>query len=106
MVEPVSVENMFIVFVISAAIVVSGLLYGLLFLLSRMWRQAWLLPSAYVVFAVLVACVLMLAEIMRLDGFWRLMVAAMLAGYLLAPRVIWRLCIATHAGDDPMAGNR
>lgn len=99
MIEPVAVENMFIVFVISAAIVMSGLLYGLLFLFARMRRQTWLLLFAYAMFVVLAASVFMLVEAMRLDGLWQLLAACMLAGYLLAPRAIWRLCVATHAED-------
>lgn len=102
MIEPVAAESMLAVLGLSAAIVMNGLLYGLLFVLSRMRQSAWLLPAAYAAFALLVVCVLLLIYFMRLDGFWQMLAGCMVVGYLLAPRAIWHLCLATH--DDQSQG--
>lgn len=105
-IEPVAAEDMLAVFGLSAGIVISGLIYGLLFLLSRQHRSAWLPPAAYAAYAALVASVLLLVYVMRLDGLWQLLAVCMLIGYLLAPRAIWHLCVATHNRDKPLQDGR
>ena len=36
-----------------------------------------------------------------MSGFWAAPVVVMLAGYLVAPRIIWRLTVAIESGGEP-----
>jgi len=55
---------------------------------------------AYAAYAVLAVSVWILTATAHLDGYWRTLAAAMLVGYCLAPRAIFRLCADTHAAQD------
>ncbi len=79
-----------------AFIVLSGALYALLFALGKLGKSRLLIRAAYLAYAVLVLCSLLLARVLRLEGSWMLVIIAMLIGYLLAPAAIWRLCVGTH----------
>lgn len=95
-VQPVQVGDFMIAVMAGALIVLMGALYALLFAFGRLWRQRSLLVLAYASFLVLAGSVLTLARVLHLDGSWRLITVALLLGYFLAPRAIWRLSVATH----------
>ncbi len=97
--EPVAVDNIMRAVISGAGVILAGALYALLFALGKLQQSRWLLIGSLVFYGGLVACVAVLAQSLHLYGYWRWLVAAMLVGYLLAPRAIWRLCVDTHA--DP-----
>ena len=97
MIEPVSI----LAAALSGAfVVVAGAGYALFFAFSRLLNRPRLMPLAYGCYAVLAACVGVLADALSLDGYWWLVVMVMLIGYLWAPHAIWNLSVATHA-DAP-----
>lgn len=102
MIQPVELDNFFLAFFSGALVVIAGALYALLFALSRVYKRSQLLMFAYAAYMVLFISVLVLASVMHLSGFWQVVVATMLVGYLLAPHAIWHLCVGTHPaeGDD------
>lgn len=107
MIEPVKMADFFITFFSAASVIVFGALYALLFAYSRMKNVPRLMPLAYAAYAVLFVSVMVLANVANLFGspFWQFIVFLMLVGYLLAPRFIFQLCVATHAAvsDDEAA---
>jgi len=106
MLQPVELKDFFLMFFSGATVIVAGGLYALLFAWSRVRGRPALMPWAYAAYAVLFGAVWMLAEAAHLDGGWRWLVVAMLAGYLLAPHAIWRLCTGTHGVVCGQESNR
>ena len=100
MIEPVALEDFFLTFFCAAAVILTGAAYAGLFAWSRLRRLPKLMFWAYGCYGLLSLSVFTLSRVAHLDGFWRLVVAVMLAGYLLAPHGIWYLCAGTHAHED------
>lgn len=98
--EPVALGDMLLAVMAGAFVVLFGALYAAFFAFARLHRLPRLLHLAHLSFALLAACVTLLASALNLDGFWSLLVVLLLAGYFIAPRLIWRLSEATHAGHD------
>jgi hypothetical protein len=96
MIDPVDSQSIFIAAFAGAAVVVFGALYSVLFAYARLGRRRVLIYWAYAAYGILVGAVIVLARVLHLDGFWTGIVAVMLAGYLLGPHAIWKLCIKTH----------
>ncbi len=107
MIEPVELADFFITFFSAASVIIFGALYALLFAFSRMKNVPRLMPLAYAAYAALFVSVMVLANVANLFGslFWQFIVFLMLVGYLLAPRFIFKLCVATHEAisDDDSA---
>jgi hypothetical protein len=104
MLEPVKLDDFFIVFFSAAAVILFGASYALLFAWSRMKDQPRLMLVAYAAYGGLVFSVITLALAANLFNslFWSVIVGLMLIGYLLAPQAIWHLCVKTHA-DEPLS---
>jgi uncharacterized membrane protein len=98
MIEPVKMADFFITFFSAASVIIFGALYALLFAYSRIKNVPRLMPLAYAAYAALFVSVMVLANVANLFGspFWQFIVFLMLVGYLLAPRFIFQLCVATH----------
>ena len=107
MIEPVKLADFFITFFSAASVIIFGALYALLFAYSKIKNVPRLMLLAYAAYAVLFVSVMVLANVANLFGsrFWQFIVFLMLVGYLLAPRFIFQLCVATHdaASDDDSA---
>jgi hypothetical protein len=99
--EPVALDHLLTAFVAGAAVILSGAAYALLFAWSRLRHRPRLMAPAYVAYGCLTAAVLTLAKVFHMGGFWAAVVVVMLAGYLVAPRIIWRLTVAI---DGPAEG--
>lgn len=99
MIEPVKLADFFVTFFSAASVIIFGALYALLFSYSRIKNVPRLMPLAYAAYLVLFASVIALANVANLlhSLFWVCIVILMLAGYLLAPHMIWNLCVGTHA---------
>ena len=110
MIEPVKLADFFITFFSAASVIIFGALYALLFAYSRIKNVPRLMLLAYAAYAVLFASVMVLANVAHLFGspFWQFIVFLMLEGYLLAPRFIYQLCVASHdaASDDESAKDK
>ena len=102
MIEPVKMADFFITFFSAASVIIFGALYALLFAYSRMKNVPRVMLLAYAAYAALFVSVMVLASVANLFGspFWQFIVFLMLVGYLLAPRFIFQLCVATHEEDS------
>jgi len=81
-----------------AMVVVSGGLYALFLALGRLRPSRRLAALATGAYVALVAFAFLLAVSLKLTPAWYAVIAVMLAGYWLAPKAIWHLTAATHAG--------
>jgi hypothetical protein len=106
MIQPVDLEDFFIAFFSAAMVLVSGALYALLFAYAKVHARPRLMPYAYGAYALLVVSVVLLARAMHWSGLWILVAVLMVAGYLLAPHIIYRLSVATHASEHEYEGAR
>lgn len=82
-----------------ALVILAGALYAAVFAIGKLSGKPGLIRLSYLFYAVLVVAVLVLARSLDFSGFWHALVLLLLTGYLVAPPVIWQLCVATHAGD-------
>lgn len=96
MYEPVAAADIMKAVIAGAMVVLAGAGYALFFALGKIAGGALKATAAYLSYGVLVASVLVLAQALNLNGFWRIVVGVMLVGYLLAPHAIWHLCVGTH----------
>jgi hypothetical protein len=96
MIQPVELHDFLLTFFAAAGIILSGACYALLYAWARLSGRRSFLAWAYAAYAVLAVSVWVLAGTAHLDGYWRALAAAMLVGYFVAPRAIFRLCVATH----------
>ncbi|MGX2041828.1 hypothetical protein ACWJKU_17115 [Methylocaldum sp. MU1018] len=99
MIEPVELKDFFLNAFSAAAVILAGAAYAALFAWGKLTRRPGFLISAYASYGFLAASVWLLAETSHFEGFWRVVAGLMLVGYFAAPRAIWRLCAATHAGE-------
>lgn len=108
MIEPVKMADFFITFFSAASVIIFGALYALLFAYSRIKNVPRVMLLAYAAYAALFISVMVLASVANLFGspFWQFIVFLMLVGYLIAPRFIFQLCVATHEDvSEPAVGN-
>jgi hypothetical protein len=102
--EPVALDQLCTAFAAGAGVILGGAAYALLFAWSRLRRRPRLMVPAYGAYGCLAAAVLTLAQVLHMSGFWTAVVVAMLAGYLVAPPLIWRLTVAIEASGDTRHG--
>ena len=110
MFEPVEIDDILISVIAGALVVLFGALYALAFALGRLNDSQTLTRVAYGFFVLLAVAALILADALHLTGWWQLITVTILAGYLLAPHGIWKLCAGTHpqrlvAGAMQATGN-
>jgi ABC-type glycerol-3-phosphate transport system permease component len=101
MFEPVEINDILISVMAGALVVMFGALYALAFAIGRLHGSRIIVRLAYLFFAMLVVSALTLAATLHLTGIWQIVTAVILAGYLLAPHAIWKLCVGTHP-DRPV----
>ena len=82
-----------------AAVVTFGGLYALFLAWHYMHRKAAHRRFAYTFYACLAISFGVLSAALRLDVFWNMAIVFLLAVYLVAPHLIWRLTDATHADE-------
>lgn len=97
MIEPVALQDFFVTFFSAAMVIVCGAGYAALFAWARISGKRGLMAWAYACYGLLAIAVFLLSDAANLSGIWMGVTGLMLAGYLLAPHGIWRLCAATHA---------
>lgn len=99
MIEPVALSDFFISFFSGALIILIAAVYAALFAWEKLRGGAWLRYSSWLAYGLLLACVAVFARALHLDGHWRILTVLMVAGYWWMPRLIWRLCSATHTDE-------
>ena len=92
-------ENLLFGALSGALIVVSGALYALLFALGQLYASRFSMYGAYLASGAFIGFSLLLLRALDLSGLWTVVVIVMLAGYFVAPKAIWCLCLGTHGED-------
>jgi Flp pilus assembly protein TadB len=100
MIDPVATQHIMMAAIAGALVILFGASYALLFALSRLRGRPALMVLAYGAYALLVGAVAVLAFTLNLRGAWQAVVAVMVIGYFLAPRLIWHLCAGTHTQES------
>lgn len=100
--EPVKLDDFFIVFFSAAAVILFGASYALSFAWARISKRPRLMMLAYASYVGLAVSVVTLALAANLFNtlFWTVIVGLMLFGYLVAPHAIWHLCVGTHVDEE------
>ncbi len=96
-VDPGEIRNLLFAFFFAAMVIAWGVLYAVLITLARRTGRADLRVGAAFSYVMLGATIAALAWAANLTGPWLALVGLMLVGYFLMPRMILRLCEATHA---------
>lgn len=96
-VDPGEIRNLLFAFFFAAMVIGWGVLYAVLITLARRIGRADLRVAAAFSYVMLGASIGALAWAANLGGPWLALVALMLLGYFFMPRMILRLCEATHA---------
>jgi hypothetical protein len=96
MFEPVELDDILISVIAGAMVVMFGALYALAFAIGRLSGNKSLARLAYGFYAMLAVAALILADTLHLTGSWQIITVVILAGYLLAPHAIWKLCVGSH----------
>lgn len=97
-IEPVALADFFLSFFSAALIVLLAALYAALFAWAKIRRARRFLYGAGLVYGVLLACVALFSRINHFTGPWLFIALLMTVGYGTMPYLVWRLCVATHAG--------
>jgi hypothetical protein len=84
----------------ASSLILCAAAYAGFFSLGRLTGRAIWRRLSYAAYALVIGSTALFAYALRIDGYWWVLIAILLAGYALAPRAIWRLCIATHAQDQ------
>ena len=100
MVEPVVAQNILLAAMAGAMVVLFGAIYAALFAWSKIKKNPRFMIAAYLSYLIFVVFTILLAYTLHLTGFWYLIVALMIFGYLLAPHGVWRLCVGTHKVEN------
>ncbi|MCB1735048.1 MAG: hypothetical protein H6981_09080 [Gammaproteobacteria bacterium] len=97
MLEPVASENFLAAFTAAAVVILAGAGYAGGFALSRLYSRPLWMRFAWVSYLLLAGAVAVITQVMNFSGYWLVLSAVMLLGYLLAPHAIWHLSHATHS---------
>lgn len=100
MIEPVELKDFFITFFSSALVILFGTGYAGLYAWAKLRGRPRLVLWAYLCYAALAGAVFTLAKATHLNGEWQILTGLMLAGYLLAPMGIWKLCVNSHGEES------
>ena len=101
MLEPVAIHEIAGAALLGGAIILFGAGYALFLALSRLGNSVLFARISLACYAALALSTAGLTVLLNLWGWWLALVAAMLAGYYIAPRFIWRLSEAVH-DDTPL----
>ena len=100
LVEPVALSDFFLSFFSAAMIILTAALYATLYAWAKISARRAMHVAAWLAYAALLVCVGVFSSVNHLNGYWQLLSLTMAIGYAFMPRVIWNLCVATHA-DEP-----
>jgi hypothetical protein len=93
----------------AGGIIFCGALYAIFYALGRLADNVRLIRIGFLSYAGLLICTTLLANALNLRGIWLGLVPCLLLGYLLAPPLIWRVCVGVRAMElppEPSAGSQ
>ena len=105
MTEPVLASNIMLATMAGAMMILFGAFYAFFFAWSRLKNNTSYATLAYLSYGIFAVFTVVLVQVLHLSGYWRILVALILLGYLLAPHGIWHLCVGTHPHEEEMAAS-
>lgn len=96
MIEPVALADFFMSFFTAALMILTAVVYVSLYAWAEVKHKPLVKYASWFVYAMLIGCVLLFSRIMHLHGYWQILSVLMALGYWWMPRLILRLCVATH----------
>ena len=90
---------------LGGGIVVLGAGYALFHALGRLRNSRTLILISIACYLALALAVIALTLVLELTEWWLGLTCALLVGYFVVPRFIWRLSVAVHTdiSDNPLA---
>lgn len=98
--EALEVNRILLATMAGAMVILAGALYAAVFAIGKLSAKPALVRLSYLFYGILVVAVLVLARSLEFTGAWNLLVVLLVVAYLIAPHLIWKLCVATHDSDD------
>lgn len=100
MVDPGKIHTFAGAALVGGAMVLFGACYAIFHALAGLSRSRRFAYISLVSYGALAACAVALAYLLDLEGWWLGLIAILLVGYFIAPRLIWRLSLAVHGEED------
>lgn len=99
MTESVEAQQIMLAAMAGAMVVVFGAIHAFLLAWAKLRGSRKHLRLSWLAYACFMLATVLLAWTLHFSGFWFLVIFIMLVGYLLAPRGIWHLSVATHGHE-------
>jgi hypothetical protein len=99
LIEPVALSDFFLSFFSAALIILLATIYAALYAWSKISGRRVFGMAAWLVYASLLICVGVFSYVNHFNDYWLLLSLLMVLGYGWMPRLIWKLCAATHDED-------
>lgn len=100
LIEPVALSDFFLSFFSAAMIILTAVLYAALFAWAKISARQVINIYAWLAYIALLVCVAVFSAVNHFSGYWLVLSVVMAIGYAFMPRLIWRLCVATHGDED------
>ena len=98
--DPVDVQQIATAALLCGGIIFFGAAYAIFYALGMLRQDRRLLNISYASYFCLLLATIGVAIVMHLTGWWMALVIGILAGYLIAPRFIWKLSVAVHSEEE------
>lgn len=96
LIEPVALSDFFLSFFSAALIILLATVYAAMYAWSKISGRRSLGVAAWLTYAALLVCVGVFSYVNHFNDYWLVLSLLMALGYGWMPRLIWRLCTATH----------
>lgn len=105
-IQPVALSDFFLSFFSAALIILLAAVYAGLYAWHKISGARVFLMGARLGYVALLICVGLFSYVNRFSDYWLVLSLLMALGYGWMPRLIWRLCLATHQDDTPQPPRR
>ncbi|MCQ8118435.1 hypothetical protein [Methylomonas rosea] len=99
LIEPVALSDFFLSFFSAALIILLATVYASLYAWAKISGRRALSIGAWLTYAALLICVGVFSYVNHFNDYWLVLSLLMALGYGWMPRLIWKLCAATHDED-------
>ncbi len=100
LIEPVALPDFFLSFFSGAMIILIAALYAGIYTWAEIAKKSALHYWAIAAYVCLLGVVGVFSRVNHLNGHWLILTIVMAIGYWWMPRLIWRLCVGTHANEN------
>lgn len=100
LIKPIQFSQFFMTFFALAALITCATLYAILYTLANLQQSTRLMFFAYLSYLCLFVCVVYLSNALNFEGVWFILSLLLLLGYFFGPKLMLKLCVATHHHED------